>query len=570
MSEDEPEPAAPANEARVHARRPFHYVWLVPVIAALVAGFLAVQSIVRAGPDITLNFKTAEGLTAGQTKIRHKAVELGIVKTVRLSADNHHVEVVADMQKSAERYLTANARFWVVRPRLAAGNISGLDTLVSGAYIEMDPGEASYAAQKQFDGLDEPPAVRSDEPGKAFVVMAERLGSLASGSPVFYRDIAVGEVLSYDAQPAALVRNKSIPVYIFVREPFDKLVRQGTHFWNASGVSLDLGAQGVQLRVESLQAALSGGIAFETPEDARDNPASPVGNVFELYPTQTAAANAGFRQRIKFMAYFQGSVRGLAVGAPVELFGIPIGTVTGIELQFDPAGNDSRVAVRLEVQPERIMQPEQLRAADPIDVAHRLVARGMRVQLRSTNYLTGQLVVAFDFFPDAKTAEVRQEGDTVVLPSMPGGLDSITTNLSQILLKIDNLPLEQIARNLNDTLAGARSITNSKDLHQSITALSSTLSSLQDLVRKTDNEVGPALKRLPDIAQGMQAAIERTSKLLGSADSGYGENSQFRRDIQRLLEQVSDTARSVRLLADYLDQHPEALLRGRSGRAGER
>lgn len=557
-------------EARVQARRPFHYVWLVPVVAAIIAGFLAVQAIVRAGPTITITFATAEGLTAGQTKIRHKAVQLGTVKNIVLGANNAVVEVSADMQREAKRFLTANTRFWVVRPRLNAGNISGLDTLLSGAYIEMDPGAPGGPETAAFTGLEEPPAVRSDEPGTAYLLKASRIGSLSSGSPVFYHDIVVGEVLGFDAKPRDLALGRAIPVHVFIRQPFDQLVRQGTHFWNASGVSFDLGAQGLQVRIESLQAVLSGGIAFDIPDDARGMPMSKSDAEFELYPNQQAAANAGFRQRIPFLVYFTGSVRGLAVGAPVELFGIQIGTVTGIDLQFDPTGKNSRVAVRLEVQPERIMQPEQLREADPIDVSRRLVERGMRVQLRSANLLTGQLLVAFDIFPNEKPAEVTQEGDAVVLPSVPGGLDSITSNLSDILLKIDRLPLDDIARNLNGTLANARSFTGAPELRQSLQALSSTLAAAQDLMHKADTDAAPFLKRLPDIAQSLQAAVDKAGKLLGSADAGYGENSQFRRDVQRLLEQVSDTARSVRLLSDYLDTHPEALLRGRTSRAGER
>ncbi len=568
MAESDSDPGMPP-EARVQTRRAFNFVWLVPAVAALIAGFLAVQGILRAGPTITLTFNTADGLTAGQTKIRHKAVQLGTVKSIRLSDDVRHVEIRADMQKEAQRFLTANARFWVVRPRLSAGNISGLDTLVSGSYIEMDPGDGTGAAQTEFKGLEEPPAVRSDEPGTAYVVEAERIGSLSSGSPVFYRDIAVGEVLGYDASPANLGRGHTVPVSVFIREPYNQLVRKGSHFWNASGVSFELGAQGVQVRLESLQALLSGGIAFDTPDDARAMPVSQPGTVFPLYPNPAAASNAGYRERIPFLVYVQGSVRGLAVGAPVELFGIQIGTVTGIDLMFDPTGKESRVAVRLEVQPERIMQQAQLREADPIDVSRRLVERGMRVQLRSSNLLTGQLVAAFDFFPNAPHAEVRQENGTIVLPSVPGGLDSITSNLSDILVKIDRLPLDEIGRNLNEMLAGARGITTSNDLKQSLHALAATLASAQELMAKADAGAGPLLKRLPEIAQSLQTAVDRAGKFMGSADAGYGADSQFRRDIQRLLEQVSDTARSVRLLADYLDQHPEALLRGRSGRSGE-
>lgn len=575
MSEHQAGQAAPTPDgqppdARVHGRRPFHAVWLVPVVAALIAGFLAVRAILLNGPSITISFATAEGLTAGQTKIRHKAVDLGTVHRIRLSKDMTAVEVQADMNAESERFLTRNARFWVVRPRLAAGNISGLDTLLSGSYIEMDPGVPDAPPETRFTGLEEPPAVRSDEPGRAYVLKADRIGSLSSGSPVFYHDIVVGEVLGYDTHPSETPQDGGIAVHVFIRAPYDQFVHEGTRFWNASGISLELGAQGVQFRLESLQAALSGGIAFDTPPDARKAPPAEASANFTLYPNESAAAAAGFRQRIPFLVYFHGSVRGLSPGAPVELYGIQVGNVTGVDLQFDPTGRDSRVAVRLEVQPERIMRPEQLRQAEPIDVSRNLVERGMRVQLRSANLLTGQLVVAFDFFPDARKAEVTQENGVIVLPSVPGGLDSITASAGDILAKIDALPLDQIGRNLNEMLSGLRDVTAGPDLKQSLRALSGTLASVQSLAQTAERDAGPALKRLPEIAASLQSAVERTGRLIGSADAGYGKNSQFRRDVQRLLDQLSDTARSVRLLADYLDQHPEALIRGRAGRAGER
>jgi paraquat-inducible protein B len=561
--------AAPEGPySHIHTRRPFHFVWLIPIVAAVVAGFLAWRAISERGPTITITFLTADGLVAGQTKIRHKAVDLGTVRRITLSEDMAHVTIEADMRREADRYLTETASFWVVRPRLTAGNISGLDTLLSGSYIELDPGAQRGAPKTEFVGLEEPPAVRSDVPGTSYLLKAERIGSLSSGSPVFYHDIAAGEVLGYDAHPTE--PDQTIDVHVFVRAPYDKLVRSDTHFWNASGLNVELGAQGVQLRVESLQALLSGGIAFDTPKTDHDATLAAAGASFTLYNDQAAAATAGFRERIPFLVYFRGSVRGLAVGAPVELFGIQIGTVTAVSLEFDPTGQESRVAVRFEIHPELLLRQDQLRDSDPIDVSRRMVAHGMRVQLRSANLLTGQLLVAMDYFQDVPAEKVEVQDGVVVLPVVPGGLDSITADVGQILRKVDALPLGAIAQNLNEALAGVRGITAGPELRQSLRSLTDTLTSVDELVHKADAGAGPALKRLPEIAQGLQAVVDRAGKLVGSADTGYGADSEFRRDLQRLLEQVSDTARSVRLLADYLDQHPDALLRGRPGGTGTR
>ena len=272
MNEEDTPPPDLLPEARVQTRRGFQAVWVVPIVAALIAIFLGYRAISQRGASITITFSTAEGLTAGQTRIRHKAVDLGTVRRITLSHDMQHVIVQADMRREADPFLTASARFWVVRPRLSGGNISGLDTLLSGGYIEMDPGRPSGPERTSFDGLEEPPAVRSDEPGRSFVLKADRIGSISSGSPVFFRDIAAGEVLGYDVHPAERREDTFINVHVFIRSPYDHFVHDGTYFWNTSGVAVQLGAEGVRLQLESLQALLSGGIAFDTPPPPRDGP----------------------------------------------------------------------------------------------------------------------------------------------------------------------------------------------------------------------------------------------------------------------------------------------------------
>jgi paraquat-inducible protein B len=555
-------------EARVQRRRPFNVIWLIPLVAALIAAYLAWRAISQEGPTITISFATADGLTVGQTKIRHKAVDLGTVKRITLSKDMSHVVVQADMSAEAEQFLTSNARFWVVRPRFTPGGVSGLETLVSGAYIEMDPGARGGEPRREFQGLEEPPAVRSDEPGRSYTLKANRLGSLGIGSPVFYRDIIVGEVLGYDLPATHPAPNQGVAVKVFIRKPYDDLIHANTHFWNASGVAVNLGAAGIKFELESLRAVLSGGIAFDTDAPPRDGPLSPSGATFTLYPDQATADAAGYQHNVPMLVYFKGSVRGLAVGAPVEMFGIPVGTVTDINLEFDPTGGNSRVAVRFAVQPERIFGPDNMPDTPPFETARSLVAHGMRAQLRSASLITGQQVVALDFFPAAPPAQVSQHEGTIVIPGTSGGFENITSGLGDILAKLNALPLEDIARNLNDALSGLREFSTAPELQQSVHTLNATLFSIQQLARSANAGVGPAMEKLPAIAQGLQSAVDRANKLLTSTDAGYGGNSQFRRDLERLMDQFSDMARSVRLLADFLDQHPEALLRGRSGAGG--
>ncbi len=561
------DPSQPVADTR-RVRR-FQLIWLIPVVAVLVAGFLAYQAIAQRGPTITLTFRTADGLKAGTTKVRHKAVDLGTVDTIQLSDDLSHVIVQVKMQRTATAELTEKARFWVVRPRLNAGNISGLDTLLSGAYIEMDPGgsHGEAEAKREFKGLEEPPAVRSDEPGQSYTLRAGRIGGITSGSPVLYRDIAVGEVLRWELAPDGL----GFTVTIFVRDPYNRFVRVGTHFWDTSGIGLDLGANGVQLRLESLQALLSGGISFDTNPDARQTDLSPPGAEFHLYRDESAASAAGFRQRLPFVTRFEGSVRGLAEGAPVEVFGIQIGTVTGVKLEFDPSNGAAHVNVAFEVQPERIMPPDRMGTDSPLSVAQTMVRRGVRMQLHTANYLTGQLFLGMDYVPGAKPAEASLTASgAMYVPGVSGGLDSLTANLTDLTQKLSRIPFDQIGADLQTTLQGISAVANGNDLKQSMQSLATTLASTRDLVRKLDTGATPLLKNLPEMAQSLQATLDKTAKLVGSAESSYFGSSQVKRDVERLLVQLSDTARSVRLLADYINQHPEALIQGRSGKSSER
>ena len=531
------------DRAKVRRSR-INPVWIVPLVAILIAGWLAFRTVRDEGTIITLTFRGADGMTAGQTKVRHKAVELGTVETIRLSADMSHVLVRVRMRQEADPYLTDRARFWVVRPRLSSGSLSGIETLVSGGYIEMDPGGRDGARKTEFAGLENPPGVRSNDPGRTFNLRAERLGSLSAGAPVFYRDITVGEVLGYDMGNGI----GPVTVQIFVRAPFDQFVREGSHFWNASGLNVQIGGDGVKVELASLQALLSGGVAFDAPRDAAAR-VLPAGTEFSLFRTLADAQASGFTTKQEFVAYFESSVRGLARGAPVEFYGIQVGTVTDVKLDLNPQSGQARVRVALEVQPERIMDAEKIGMEGPIEVARRLVRRGMRAQLKTASYLTGQMVLALDFVPNAPPAELRQDGADWVVPSSGGGIDNILVAVSDIAAKLDRLPLEQIAGNLNTTLAGA----------------SGAVASVQSLARAAEAGLTPALRRLPDTVAALQGAAAAAGRTFGSLDASYGRTSQFNRELERAMTQVGDTARSIRLLADFLDRHPEALVRGRAG-----
>jgi paraquat-inducible protein B len=551
--------------ARIEARRRFSLVWLIPLVAAVIAAWLGWRTLAREGPTITISFNTASGLTAGQTKVEHKNVDLGTVRSIGLSRDMSHAVVRVAMRREAERMLTEHARFWVVRPRLTATSITGLETLISGAYIELDPGPPGGEPKRDFVGLEQPPAVRSDEPGRTFTLDADRLGSLGVGSPVLYRDDTVGEVIS--TTPGSPDQRASLR--IFVKAPYFEYVRDGSYFWNDSGVSFVAGAEGFNVQIESIQALLSGAVGFDTPAEALATPAAAEDLAFKLFPDRKVAAASHYRRQVAFLVNFHGSVRGLMAGAPVELYGIQVGNVTDVKLQVERRTGTPSVQVGLAVQPERIFPKDDLPSPEEtLSAMRELVQRGFRAQLRSANLLTGQLLVALDFFPDAPPAQVSVEGSAIVLPGQPGGLENLTRSIDEIVEKLDRLPLQQVAENLNVLL---RSLGDTApQLKSALTSAAEAMKSARELVDKLDAGATPMLRRLPEIAANLQSTTDRANKLIGSLNNQFGGTSDLPHQLARMMAQLDETARSIRTLADFLDQHPEALLRGRSGAIRER
>ena len=550
----------PDDQTAQAAVRParFSVIWIIPIVVVVIAAWLGWTTLSRRGPEITLQFETADGLTAGQTQVKHKAVALGTVESVGLSKDLKQVDIQVRMSAAAKPFLTSNAQFWVVRPRLSGASISGLDTLLSGAYIAVDPGAPGGTPQDVFKGLESPPGVRSDEPGRTYTLMSSDVGSLSQGSAVFFRDVPVGEVLGYTMPPGG---RGPIPIQVFVREPYDHYLRSDTRFWDVSGLRADFGGGGLHLKIESLQAVLSGGVAFGLPQQRRDkeSPEAPDNAVFKLYASEEDANTASYRDRLSMVTYFKSSVKGLAAGSPVEMFGLQIGNVTDVKLQLDGKTGNAQVRVAMEVQPERVFSDDEIVHGAVSDVTQALVDNGLRAETDTGNLLTGSSVISFAFVPNAPPEHVGHEGNAIVLPSKSGGISGIMDSLSTVADKIAAMPLQQIGDNLSSLLAHTDSTVNGAQLKQAIAALTDTLRSAQHLTAHADKGLTPLLQRLPQIADQLQQTVSHANATLAS----YGGDSDFHHSLQQTLDQLNETARSIRLLSDFISRHPSSLLLGR-------
>jgi len=524
---DPPLPNVPASRAVPKRRTRLSLVWIVPIVAAIIGTWVAVTRILSEGPTITIEFNTAEGLEAGKTQIHYNGVTVGTLSTIRLSDDHRRVITTAQMAPKTEGLLLDDTTFWVVSPRISGANVTGLGTLISGAYIGMEIGQ-SKQGRRNFIALDTPPVVTGETAGRFFALRTPTLGSLDSGTPIYFRQLQVGEVASYELDKDG----QALTIKVFVRAPYDQYVTTNTRFWNASGIDLSLTAAGLSVQTQSLLSILVGGIAFETPATGPVLPPAEADTVFTLFSDRTAAFKLPVRDPQTFVLIFKESVRGLASGAPVEFRGIPVGEVVDVAAQVNATTFEFSAPVTITLDATRLgvkivdMPTGTDLATRRKQLMESFVAHGVRAQLRSGNLLTGALFVAFDFFPDAPPATIDWSQKPVELPTIPGELQALEASAASIIRKLDQVPYKGIG----------------DDLQKTIAELDRTLVSARGTLDKAD------------------ALVDNAGKLVAP-------NSVLGAELGSTLEEVSRAARSLRVLADFLERHPEALIRGKPGEA---
>nr|WP_156117676.1 MlaD family protein [Collimonas arenae] len=529
-------PSPPQPELRQRARWLPSLVWLIPVVAATVGLSLLVHALTGQGPEISVAFRDAEGLTPGKTVVRYKAVDIGLVKSIRLAPDRSHVVATIALTTDCESFSAQDTRFWVVRPRFAISGISGLETLLSGAYIGVDAGK-SEARTHIFTGLEAPPAVTTDASGKQFVLHAADLGSLDIGSPVYYRRVQVGQVVAYQLDP----NGRDITLRVFVNQPYDKLVTTDTRFWHASGFDIKLDASGLKVNTQSLATVLLGGVAFQASENANAAVAASENTEFMLAGDQAEAMKAPDELAPSLAVLnFDQSVRGLSPGAPLDFRGIVVGQVRSIGIEYQRDKKIFRIPVVVELYPSRLgISPRDLENKEQArNIAETMNKRGMRAQLRTGNLLTGQLYVAFDFFPKAPPVNVSIDGPMPELATTPGTLDELQNKLGDIVSKVDKVPFEQIGQDLRTSMAGLEKLLNNAD----------------KLVDRLNGDV------MPEVT----AALQDAHKTLQAVNGTLSPNAPVQQDARRMMQELTRAATSLRTLTDYLERHPEAVIRGKT------
>jgi paraquat-inducible protein B len=542
MAEETPPPAAPPAapptapraappEPARRLRRRISTVWLVPLIALLIGGWLAFRAWSERGPRITISFEGAEGLTAGQSKVKYKDVEVGKITAITLSPDWSRVVLTVEIHRHAAGLISQNSRFWVVRPRIGIGGVSGLGTLLSGAYVAIDPGRPGEWSD-EFTGLEEPPIVTARQQGRSFTLRAQKLGSINVDSPVLFRHLRVGEVTGYELEKSG----EAVDIHIFVHGQYAQLVHKDSRFWNAGSFDVSIGASGVHAGADSAVAMLFGGVSFESPTSLGSGEPAPEGHVFALFPSHSQIDERVYLNRRYYVVHFNESVRGLARGAAVEFRGIQVGEVEDIRLDFDAARVEGQVTVLVVLEPERLKLLGK--ATEQVDdVLAKLVSKGLRAQLRMGSLLSGSLFVDLDFYPRASKAALGTYGSYRTIPATASSMGALLGDLSALLERLHGLPLEEIAQ----------------EVRTGLPMVKETLKELQRLLQRTSGETVPKVG----------AALEQAQRTLARVEAAMGPGAPVQQDLRRALEELSNAARSLKGLADTLERRPESLLRGK-------
>lgn len=527
----------PSAVARPKRKASPQLVWLIPIVAVLIGGWLAVKTILDKGPTVTITFKTAEGLEAGKTKVKYKNVDIGEVRALVLSEDHSQIIVTVEFAKQAENFLVDDTRLWVVRPRAGGGQISGLGTLFSGAYIGLDIGHSS-TKKREFTGLEIPPIVTGDDPGRQFVLRSDDLGSVDVGTSLFFRHTQVGTVVAHELDQDG----KGVTVKFFVNAPYDQYVNANTRFWDAGGIDMTMDASGVKVNTQSVLSILIGGVAFESPAGSGALPEADPDTVFHMYTSRAAAMKQPDREMLVFTMYFGDSLRGLTVAAPVELNGVEIGEVKNIMTGFDAKTNEFSFPVDVAIFPGRLRARTREGMADPTPAEQKAridkyIEDGLRAQLKTGSLLTGQMYIGLDIFPKAAPAKIDWTKSPPVFPTQPGTMVELQATLMNISKKLENMPIEQI----------------SGDLRQALQSLNRTLVSADQAVKRMDKDVAPAAK----------SALDDARRMLNTVDRTLASDAPLQQDLRTSLRELSRAAESLRELTDLLERQPESLIRGK-------
>ena len=513
-------------------------VWLIPFAAFVFAFILIVHNQMNEGPEIEIRFSSAEGISAGQTEVKRLAVSLGTVRDVRLNDDFAGVTVVVKLNRGTESLLREDTQFWVVRPRIGADGVSGLNTLLSGAYIEISPGRSDQR-QRAFKGLDDIPVTPNSTPGLRLSLVSDRAASISVGSPVLYNGYRVGRV-----ERSELSSDGRASYQIFIDAPYDDLVNSNTRFWNASGLQVEAGEAGFSLHTESLEALLSGGIAFGLPDGVVAGGSITSDTEFSLAEDFAAVNEPTYPDGDEYLMLFDTSVRGLRPGAAVDYRGVRLGTVLRVAADMPDyrdelsVSEQAQMPVLVRMAPQRLGVLRETGLSGNDQAVVDAVAGGLRASLATGNLLTGSLYIDLDFYDNVAPAEVQALGEWILLPTVEAGIAQIERQVSTVLEKLQSLPVEEAVVVATQTL---------ENISAAVKTADRTLLEANQLLAQ------PETRDLPGNLNDALQAVEGTLAGLDGDSALYGE-------LRLTLTNLQHTLREAERVFSTINARPSSLV----------
>ena len=538
------------------------WIWGVPVAALLIVGWLAFKQIAASGPTVTVVFDRISGIQPGNTQVNYDGLKVGEVDGARLQKDMHHLDVTITMDREMAGQLGKGTQFWLAGTKATLGDLSSLKSIISGPTIGMMPSPGPK--QARYQGLSEPPVVPETVPGRHFVLHAAKLGSLSRGSPVYFADLKVGSV-----EQTAFQADHGFAVTVFVRSPFNPLVRTGTRFWKAGPVQLAMLPSGPELRMQSLSALVEGAVDFVTPADAREGPPASEGASFPLYDSQDTAEYAPGPRAVTYRVAFPHSAGGLAGGAGVELAGKRVGTVVSSSLAFDQRTGQLLEQSTIALEPANIAltggEGWSEHPRGQMDaMLSRLIGEGLRAQLGSQVPVMGAKGVQLVFTASEGKSGLLP-GDPPGIPAVGGGsgIAGITMALNRITHKLDALPLDQIGQNVQVVSERLARLSNSPALTDTLRRLDQSVQHVEHLTATANTNVPQLVAELRRVAGNLNATVIEARTVLNNR-SGVTATGTETAGLSQTLYELSQAARAVRQLSDLLERQPTALIRGKS------
>lgn len=504
-------------------------IWIVPIVASLLGLWMLAYSLINEGPEITITFNNADGLSAGKTKLKLLNVDIGQVTAITLHPDSSSVLVTAKLDKVHQKLLREDTQFWVERARIGAGGVSGLSTILSGAYIQMSPARnQGHTGKRQYVGLESPPLTPADAAGLRIQLESDRASSISTGNIIVYKGYPVGRVESASFDTTTQKNHHDL----FIDAPFHTLVNSSVRFWDVGGVKINASAEGFSVDTGSLDTIISGGVTFGLPPGTPPGGSVKGNTVFKLYDSYQDTLEKNYHYGTHYIISVPQSVGGLVPGAPVEYRGINIGTVQRVMINelvangtlSDIKGGGKAIPILIRVEPARLGLDDSREAVNILrKVINSGVPNGLRATLASGNILTGSLYVNLDYYANQEPLTIGHFDQYDTIPTLPGGLARIEQSIAQVLKKINDLPLGDTVANANDTLVQMRE----------------TMASLNSILSDSNT-------------QNLTAQLNETLLALRNTLEGVSPDSPIYEKLANTLSELTTTLQSVNELSRTL------------------